>query len=254
MRTIIVLFSIITLNAQPNLLLFGDDSFTLTDLSNLDLWVDYDDSTPETSVLTTTGAPDNEITAITDISGNGRTISVVTNPIDSSSSGIYFSGDDYFTVNAIATNYDGEDLPHTFVCVYKSGDLVNFQSLFSVGLSSSSSSYHYYGTDDTPNFWSQRKVTATKNFDAGTPVDDAYVIIVAIFSGTVLNVFVNGARVGLEDTDMNVEVQNHDRYAIGVLLRNTAALQFVGLMKAFATFTREITDSERASIESYYGF
>ena len=251
----IILFSIIALSAQSKLVLFysGDD-FTLTDLDNLDLWIDYDDSTPETSELTTNGS--DEITAITDISGNSRTISITANPIDSSSSGIYFSGDDDFTIDAIATNYSGDDKPHSFVAVLKVTDLTTTRTIAGIGLASSNNAFDYLNMNSTPNYSNRRKDnagTGDKTITAGTPTISAYVIIVKVFTGTSVSLYVNGSQIG-SATDLDVGTTTQDTFTIGALRRTTTIQPYLGLMKAFAVFTRAITEAERASIESYYGY
>lgn len=241
---------------QSNILpLMSEDALVIpTEIPNLVLWIDYDASTAESSALTTNAS--NEITGITDISGNSVSLSIVANPIDSVTS-IYFSGDDYFTLNSLAGTFSGADKPFTLVTVMKPTALAGNQTVWSIGRSSLAAPFTYIYTGSAPSYLMSRRDDASTadafNYNNPLPTTADYVMWSTIYTGTTVSSYVGSSPLVVDDS-LDLGVMTVDRMSIGALGRNTYSSFFVGHIKAVLLFSRAITLSELALIRKYYKF
>lgn len=162
----------------------------------------------------------------------------------------------WLAANGVATVFTGSDVPHTIIAVAKWSDLSAHRSLWSFGNSASLNNIHELRATPTPNYFWQREDGGglAKSLTAGTP-DTSFKLIRTVFTGTIGQLFVNGAQVG-SDTDLDVANTTLDRFTVGALGRVAEQLLFqgdVGFMGVFHSLDAGETTDAEAFLTSYWG-
>lgn len=237
---------------KPLSTLFDSGVEPLTKIANLELWMQYGDVGAEQSVITKTGAV---INTITDISGNGRTITPVTvtnKPADGTTFIDMETG--YFTCDALASIFTGDDKPLTVIAYVKFQTTTVIRCVWNLGKNGLDNNFFAGWTTTTPNWVGTRKDgTTQKTFTSGTPLTTAYQLVVWHFNGQNLKVYINGSQIGVT-TDLDVNSFTLDRFTIGSLGRTSYSNPINGYLKSFAVYSRALTDAELSKVFKYYGY
>lgn len=147
-----------------------------------------------------------------------------TNVINTTLPVVRFDGvNDLLVLDTAAVVFSGVDKPISVVAVRKYANLTTDYVWLSFGNSADTDPMHYIGNigSTSLDIFRRDDAVASAEFAEGTP-DTNFAILSAIFSGTTLNVFINGSQIGTVDFAMDVGAMTVDECTLGALQRITA--------------------------------
>lgn len=161
---------------------------------------------------------------------------------------------DFFSTNALATFFTGNDMPFSISCVLNYSAFTGSTMVFwTAGNSVNTNSYIFVGITDTTGFinaggrgsGTTKNVTGTTALTAGT----SYVISI-VSNGTTISSWINGV-LDINGGDIDVGSKTIDIVSIGGFIRNSEANFFNGDIPEFLIYDSAISDSRRIRNETY---
>lgn len=247
-----------------HMLLLGNQAaaaapFTPADITGLVLWLDAQDTATlyQDSAKTTPAAADNDpIGAWADKSGNGKDAtqaSTANKPtlklaVQNSRPVLRFDGGDYLSADALASGFAISNPPITMGIVANVSNTESYRALVLFGADGSSYSLIGLYASNTAKWRCVARGPTVREIVGGT-ANATYSIVVGRSSGTVGQLFVNGAQVGA-DTDFtaNPALTN---FKVGVWKYSASQDYHMGDIAEIVIYNRALSMAERGALESY---
>lgn len=247
----------------PGVGAFGAAAFTPANLPNLVLWLKATDGVFQESTFITPSGDNDVVGGWRDQSGNGNDVIQVTSgkkPLlrlaeINGLPAIEFDGANDTIVNIVSDlGFSGTDKPLAIFAVMKVEDLSLSRTIFSIGNSAGTVRYYQFGTDVTPNYFTQRRDDASliKTHTDGTPQTLNYVIATSLMDGTQSTMRIDGAVIGTPDTDLDVGVSTLDQFGVGSLKRSSEGNRWDGFLPELIVCQADLSAANVANVESYF--
>lgn len=200
-----------------------------------------------------------------DQSGNGHTATAAastnrpaySNTINGKTVLTFDGSSDYLTANALATHLNGNDTPFSLLFAVKPATTTpsTFGNVFSAGSSAGANYYHALSYRSDSYIGVGRRAVFPDSVDLSsspTTYTTNVQVLSMVFSGTTVNVYVNGTAV-ISAAALNVGTlgTNLNRIGIGAFVRNTVVNYFQGDIAELCVYDSALSAANRAAIEFY---
>lgn len=162
---------------------------------------------------------------------------------------IYFEGADYLRADSVASVFTGTDRPLTVIALYAHGGTSG--APWALGRESSASPI-MMTRNAALNVFRRDDAGTLKQYSPTTLTQGSFAIVSVVFSGTVVNTFVNGSLVGAANTDLDVGAITLDTFGIGHRRSNgTNSDVMSGRIGELIVYDSALSTTNRQAVEAY---